>query len=107
MRHVARLYYSPQGCIYHYLHMARGNYRDYLGGDIVWLKKYFYVLRPLLAIRWIEAGYGVALTPFGDLLDKVALPPQLKEAIQQLIHLKSAGDELAHGPRIALKETWG
>ena len=46
--------FSPQKSIYHYLHMARGNYRSYLKKAQVPLKKYLYVLRPLLAIRWIE-----------------------------------------------------
>jgi len=32
--------------------MARGNYREYLKGDVVWIKKYFYVLRPILAMNW-------------------------------------------------------
>jgi len=34
-----------------YWHMAEGNYREYLRGDEVWIKKYFYVLRPVLAIQ--------------------------------------------------------
>jgi hypothetical protein len=38
---MAKKYYSPQASIYHYLHMAGGNYRAYLKGDQVWLKKYF------------------------------------------------------------------
>jgi uncharacterized protein len=42
---------SPKSAFYHYLHMARGNIREYLRGDTVWRKKYFYVLRPLLAMR--------------------------------------------------------
>jgi hypothetical protein len=33
--------------------MAEGNYREYLKGDIVKAKKYFYVVRPLLACHWI------------------------------------------------------
>lgn len=32
-------YYSPRGCAWHYLHMARGNQREYLRGDPVRLKK--------------------------------------------------------------------
>ena len=35
---------------YHYSHMARGNARGYLFKGQVRLKKYFYVLRPLLAL---------------------------------------------------------
>ena len=64
MRELAKTYYSPSACIYHYLHMAQGNVREYLKGDRVWVKKYFYVLRPILAIKWIEQGYGVAPTSF-------------------------------------------
>ena len=33
--------------------MAEGNYRDYLKGELVRAKKYFYVLRPVLACLWI------------------------------------------------------
>jgi predicted nucleotidyltransferase len=44
-------YYSTRACFHHYRQMAKGNYRQYLHGDQVRLKKYFYVLRPLLALR--------------------------------------------------------
>lgn len=49
-------YYSPKACMYHYLHMAKVNFREYLKGEEVWTKKYFYVLRPVLACLWIEKG---------------------------------------------------
>ncbi len=51
--------YTPASGIHHYRSMAKTNYRGYLKADLVPLKKYFYVLRPLLAIRWIEQ-HGVA-----------------------------------------------
>lgn len=51
--------YSCETGIYHYRSMAKTNYRGYLKGDLVPLKKYFYVLRPLLAVRWLER-YGTA-----------------------------------------------
>lgn len=46
--------YQPERAFYHYLHMAQRNYREYLQGDQVRLKKYLYVLRPIFAARWIE-----------------------------------------------------
>lgn len=52
--------YQPERSFHHYVHMARGNYRMYLRGDMVRLKKYLYVLRPLLATLWIEQGRGIA-----------------------------------------------
>lgn len=100
MRQLAKEYYSPSACLYHYLHMARGNFRDYLQGDTVWVKKYFYVLRPLLAMKWIEEGLGIAPTDFNVTLEKLALAGELKEAIANLLESKRSGDELDKGEKI-------
>ncbi len=100
MRALLSRYYSPVSCLYHYLHMARGNYREYLKGPTVWVKKYFYVLRPLLAIRWIERGLGVVPTEFQVLVERVVDSPALREEIEKLVAAKRAGAELDHGPRI-------
>jgi predicted nucleotidyltransferase len=100
MRELAKTYYAPSACVFHYLHMAQGNVREYLKGDRVWVKKYFYVLRPLLAIKWIEQGYGVAPTEFGALLERTIPAGMLKDEINQLIEQKSLGAELDDGPRI-------
>lgn len=100
MRALAQEYNSPISSSYHYLQMARGNYRDYMKGEIVWLKKYLYVLRPILAVQWIEAGYGVVPTEFEVLVDRLIMEPKLKRAIGSLIAAKRAGQELDRGPRI-------
>lgn len=67
MRHLAQEHHSPITCAYHYLHMARRNYRDYLQGTSVWRKKYLYALRPLLAVRWIERGLGLVSPETGPI----------------------------------------
>lgn len=46
--------FSSRSSLYHYLNMAKGNLREYLQGEFVNSKKYFYVLRPILACMWIE-----------------------------------------------------
>jgi uncharacterized protein len=99
LRQILPAYYSPIACMFHYLHMARGNYRDYLRGDPIWIKKYFYVLRPLLAVKWIEADYGVVPMEFSALVDALISNPTLKQAIDSLLARKKAGDELERGPR--------
>jgi hypothetical protein len=101
MRELALAYYSPRACMYHYLHMARGNYRDYLQGQEVWVKKYFYVLRPLLAANWIEQGLGIVPTDFNILVEKLVVEPRLRRAIERLLAAKRSGAELDRGPRIA------
>jgi hypothetical protein len=100
LRALAAKYYTPTAAFYHYLHMAQGNFREYLKGSIVWIKKYFYVLRPLLAIRWIERDLGVVPTEFQKLVDRVVESPQLKREIDALIQAKRRGEELEQGPRI-------
>ncbi len=101
LRKLASAYYSPAACAYHYLHMAQGNFRDYLKGERVWIKKYFYVLRPLLAVNWIERGLGVVPTEFDALANGLPLDSPLKAEIDKLLEAKRAGAELDYGPRIA------
>jgi uncharacterized protein len=100
MRTLAEDYYQPTASLYHYLHMARGNYRDYLRGDVVWMKKYFYVLRPLLAILWIEDGRGIPPMAFDTLLEAMITDAPLRQAIDALLVRKKAGEELDRQPRI-------
>jgi predicted nucleotidyltransferase len=100
LRELLPRYYSPRACFHHYLHMARGNFRDYLQGETVWLKKYLYVLRPVLACRWIEAGLDAVPVRFEALVEGLDLPPELREAVAELLAKKRAGQELDEGPRI-------
>ncbi|MFQ5638626.1 MAG: DNA polymerase beta superfamily protein [bacterium] len=93
-------FYSPMASIFHYLHMACGNHRSYLRGAQVWQKKYFYVLRPLLAILWIEQGMGPVPIEFDRLLEETISDVELKHEIENLLQAKKAGNELDRGPRI-------
>jgi predicted nucleotidyltransferase len=94
-------HYRPDAALRHYLHMARGNFREYLRGEEVWRKKYLYVLRPLLACRWTERGLGPAPTEFERLVHAVLEEPGVREALARLLEEKRAGAELDRGPRIA------
>ena len=98
LRELASAFYSPRSCRLHYLHMATGNHREYLKGDVVWRKKYFYLLRPLLACRWLEQGRGEVPTEFEALLPHVGLTDDVLRAIDVLLTEKRAGDELGRGP---------
>jgi predicted nucleotidyltransferase len=100
MRKLLDHYYSPRSCYYHYLHMAKGNYREYLKGDTVWLKKYLYVLRPLLALCWMEKSKKTVPVRFSDLLDAVLPNGPIRLAVDQLLAMKKQGMESKHGPAI-------
>lgn len=95
-------FYSPLACARHYLHMAQGNYREYLRGDVIRVKKYFYVLRPLLAIKWIEQESDAMPMEFGRLVERSVDSPELRRAIRDLLERKMAGQEMDSGPRIPI-----
>jgi predicted nucleotidyltransferase len=99
LRCIAPDHINAVALCYHYSHMARGNAREYVFKEQVKLKKYFYVLRPLLAIRYIEAGLGVPPVEFGKLVDAVA-PENIKPGIDHLLNLKRRTPELGTGKRI-------
>jgi len=85
---------------YHYSRIARRNAREYLLNDQARLKKYFYVLRPLLAIRYIEAHDQPPPIEFDSLVAAVA-PDEIKPAIANLLEMKKRSSELGLGPPIA------
>ncbi|WP_296654067.1 nucleotidyltransferase domain-containing protein [Thiobacillus sp. 63-78] len=97
IRDAARQTHQAERSFHHYVHMARKNYREYLRGDTVRLKKYLYVLRPLLATLWIEQGHGVAPMRFQDLVDAIVTDPNLRDALDQLLAVKRAAWEAEYG----------
>ncbi len=101
LRSLLPSFYSPKSSFFHYLHMARGNVREYLHGDVVWQKKYFYVLRPLLAMLWIEKDLGPVPIEFNRLVEAIVTDSNLRQEIGRLLEAKKAGAELDRGPKIA------
>lgn len=99
-------YYSSTSCMYHYYNMARSNLREYLRGDQVWLKKYLYIVRPLLACKWIE-WYGDRRVPLAiDDLLHLFPTDTLRQEAGNLIQLKKDGNELSMGPKIPRLHAW-
>lgn len=99
LRELSDDYFKPKSCLHHYLHMAEGNYRNYLQGEVVKSKKYFYVLRPVLACQWIELNGTMPPMKFSALVDEMVSDPNLKFEINQLLTRKMNGEELKEEPR--------
>ena len=100
LRQLIPEFYSPIACAYHYLHMAQGNNRDYVRGDEVWRKKYVYILRPLLAIGWIEQEESAVPMEFQVLVDRLVTDSGVRQAIDDLLEAKKRGQELDRGPAL-------
>lgn len=92
-------YFSCKSGLYHYLSMAEGNYRDYLKGDMVRAKKYFYVLRPILACKWILRTHTKPPMLFSELVE-AELDKALKPAVDRLLDLKMNAPEIKEIPRV-------
>ena len=92
-------YFLMKSGLYHYLSTAKSNYREFLKGEIVKLKKYFYVLRPLLACRWILKEQTPPPMLFSELVES-CLEPGLKPVVEDLVRLKMQTPEIGEGKRI-------
>ena len=92
--------YSKVKSFYHYLSMAKGNYRQYLQGDFVRLKKYFYVLRPLLACQWVMNFDTPVPMTFSTLVNEIVKDQDLIEDIDELLRLKCSGVEMKEAPKV-------
>ncbi|MEI3191266.1 MAG: nucleotidyltransferase domain-containing protein [Lachnospiraceae bacterium] len=90
LRDLMMHYFSSKKTLYHYISMAEKNYRGYLKGELVRAKKYFYVLRPVLACRWIFlTRYASAYVVFG--VDKRGTAGRINQCSESIAGIK---DEL-------------
>jgi predicted nucleotidyltransferase len=96
---VPRVYSIEKG-IYHYRSMAKTNYRGYLKEDLVPIKKYFYVLRPLLSIMWLEKYQEPAPIEFHRLRELVGDNILIDNEISLLLERKKQSLEKEVAPAI-------
>jgi len=98
-RSVMQKYFSSKRGLSHYLSMASSNYREYLKGDTVKAKKYFYVLRPVLACQWILDKGTPPPMLFSELVE-AELDPTLLPDVNRLLDLKKKAPEIKVIPKI-------
>jgi len=99
LRPVIETYFQAKPGLYHYLGMAKKNYREYLKGDFVRGKKYFYVLRPILACRWILEHNCPPPMEFERLMED-QLPKALVASVEELLAWKRRSPEVGEIPKI-------
>lgn len=78
--------------MYHYLNTAKHHVKEFLSGETVIPKKYFYALRPILACLWVQKNQTAPPVLFDDLYHSV-LPEELKSSVDYLLDLKINGSE--------------
>ena len=99
LKELLPLYFNQKKSLYHYWHMAKTNYREHIRAEQVKLKKYFYVLRPILAAEWV-LEYATQPPMEFDRLVKAQLPDELRPVVDDLLEKKMAASEMGMAPRI-------
>jgi predicted nucleotidyltransferase len=106
-------FFKPVSAYYHYLHMASKNYNQYIRNpesNLVNIKKYLYVLRPICACIWIELNNSIPPMKFEDVftdsLVRTYLGQEILDEIWSLVILKKSGTEMSSQPRNVILNTF-
>ena len=86
-------FFNPRKALHHYLSMAKGTAERNFEGNQIKIKKLFYVLRPLIACKWILAKQTMPPTQFQSLLDGGLIPPDVDELIKKIQIVKETAIE--------------
>ena len=88
---------------HHYLRLGQSQYeKEIAGRDTVRLKRYFYALRPALALRWLRTRPDAPPMDLPSLRAGLELESELDRGIEDLTALKARQSEMGTGPRIGM-----
>lgn len=107
LRGIAAGTYSPKALAHHYLSIAREKERRTVASkERVKAKKYVYVLRPLLALGWLDENGTLPPMAMPEIMTGVTLPENVRQAILDLVEHKAVTPEGAYVDRIPLLDEW-
>jgi len=99
LRALAQRKFSLVRGYHHYVSMAKKNLREHLLGETVRFKKYLYVLRPLMAARWIRERGSAPPMVFADLVEGTLDDAEVLAELDALLAIKMRAGEAETGPR--------
>ena len=92
LRNLAPVVISPLRAWHHYTSLmskSRARYWEKHSS----IKAWFYIMRPLMAMQWLERGLGVPPMRFDLLMDGVVTDAQLRKELDALVARKCSGGE--------------
>lgn len=92
-------YFSCKSGLHHYLNTALSTTNKYLKNKEIKLKKYFYVIRPILSCKWIIEKQTPPPVLFQELVDNIA-EENIKPVINELLRIKIEFPETKMGNHI-------
>jgi len=103
VRAVMADFVCPKRMVHHYLGLAKCTMKKYFVGDTIVYKKYFYVLRAVLAASWVFWRKTPAPTEFAKLSEAELYPDNdelFEDERDDLYGKKTSGSEKACGKRL-------
>jgi uncharacterized protein len=98
---------SPRALAHHYWSIARGQWRGEVAGKAqVRIKKYLYIVRPLLSLAWVAEQKSPPPMSIGDLMARSMLSAEVRAAVESLLAEKRVAPELGTRPPIAEIDRW-
>lgn len=88
-------FFNPIAGLHHYRSMATRTFAENYADGRIGIKKLFYVLRPLLACRWIEHRRSQPPTEFAELMAAELVTANEREWIADLLVRKADAHEAA------------
>jgi len=98
-------YFIIKTMLYHYISTATRCYYEYFKQDKVKLKKYFYVLRPILASHWILNKKTPPPILFDQLVEE-ELEDDVKTVVEELVLKKKKSLESDYIERVAVLDQY-
>ena len=100
LRELVKKYFQPKKVMFHYLGIATGMLEKEFKEETVKIKKYFYVLRPVLAASFIVKYKTPAPVDFYELLPLVENNEPVFNEIKKLLKQKETAAEGEQVPRV-------
>ena len=95
--------FDPKSCIFHYLSIAKNNYRNYIRNQkLTNFKKYFYVLRALFACQYIVENNKIPPIEFKVLLKYMKLNKAITSEIYRALVIKKGSIETAPRRKVSI-----
>ncbi|MCH5194484.1 MAG: nucleotidyltransferase domain-containing protein [Oscillospiraceae bacterium] len=92
-------YFNIKSAVYHYLNTAKNNYKPIMHTENVKLKKYFYILRPILACKWVLDKKTPPPVLFSQLVE-AELEEKMLPQVNALLEAKAVTSEMGTSKRI-------
>ncbi|MDR1701676.1 MAG: nucleotidyltransferase domain-containing protein [Sporomusaceae bacterium] len=93
LQSLAADFFNPIAVSYHYLSIAKKKLADILAEDTAKLKQYFYILRPIANLNFIQQHGKMPYMEYDRTLSETEAPPEIRSAVQELMAVKVISNE--------------